>query len=53
VIPASTLALLVFGQVSASEAARMARLDVNTPEALYLWDKTMRTRYRPACADNF
>ncbi|HEY91410.1 MAG TPA: GNAT family N-acetyltransferase [Dehalococcoidia bacterium] len=53
VMPVSTLALLVFGQVNASEAARMARLDVNKQEALPVWDKTMRTRYRPACSDSF
>ena len=52
-MPISTLAMLVFGQLSASEAARMARLDVGDDSALSLWDKVMRTKYRPACADNF
>jgi predicted acetyltransferase len=52
-MPVSTLAMLMFGQISASEAARMARLDVGDGSALPLWDKVMRTRYRPACADDF
>jgi len=53
VMPVGTLAMLVFGQISATEATRMQRLDVNQPEALPLWDNAMRTRYRPACADGF
>jgi predicted acetyltransferase len=52
-IPVSTLAMLVFGQISATEAARMVRLDVLDPAALPTWDKTMRTLYRPHCADLF
>ena len=52
-MPVSTLAMLMFGQMSASEAARMARLDVSDGSALPLWDKVMRTKYRPACADTF
>ncbi|MFC1976855.1 enhanced intracellular survival protein Eis [Chloroflexota bacterium] len=52
-MPVSTLAMLVFGQISATEAARMARLDVLEPPALPTWDKTMRTMYRPHCADLF
>ena len=53
VMPVSTLALLAFGQVSASHAASMGRLDANDPDALPKWDKTMRTRYRPSCPDGF
>lgn len=52
-MPVSTLAMLMFGQISASEAARMARLDVHDESALTLWDRVMRTKYRPACADMF
>jgi predicted acetyltransferase len=52
-MPVSTLAMLMFGQISASEAARMARLDVEDNSALPLWDKVMRTKYRPFCADGF
>lgn len=52
-MPISTLALLAFGQVSATEAARMGRLDVYKPEALTVWDNVMRTLYKPACPDMF
>jgi predicted acetyltransferase len=52
-MPVSTLAMLVFGQLSTTEAARMGRLDVNDPGALSIWDEVMRTKYRPACADMF
>lgn len=52
-VPVSTLAMLVFGQISATEAARMERLDVLDADALPVWDKTMRTMYRPFCADRF
>lgn len=52
-MPVSTLAMLVFGQISATEAARMGRLDVLEPGALSLWDRVMRTDYRPFCADYF
>ena len=52
-IPISTLAMLVFGQISATEAARMVRLDVLDHDALSTWDKVMRTLYRPHCADGF
>jgi predicted acetyltransferase len=53
VMPVSTLAMLVFGQISATEAARMARLEVNEPDTLPMWDRTMHTRYRPICTDMF
>ncbi len=53
VMPVSTLAMLVFGQISATEAARMARLEANEPDALPMWDRTMHTRYRPICTDGF
>ncbi len=53
VMPVSTLAMLLFGQISASEAARMGRLDFVDESAVCLWDRVMRTKYRPACADMF
>ena len=53
VMPVSTLALLIFGQLSATEAARMGRLEARQPGALPLWDSIMRTRYRPSHADFF
>lgn len=52
-MPASTLSLLYFGQVSATEAARMGRVDVNDTNSLHIWDSIMSTRYKPACADGF
>jgi len=53
VMPVSTMAMLLFGQISATEAARMGRLDVHDQGALPLWDRVMRTSYRPFCADMF
>ena len=53
VMPVSTLALLVFNYVSASQSARMGHLDVHAPEALVTWDAAMQTVYRPFCADHF
>lgn len=53
VMPISTLAMLIFGHISASEAARMGRLDVNEDSTLPMWDKVMRTKYRPFCDDIF
>lgn len=53
IMPISTLAMLVFGQISAGEAARMKRLDAPAPEALSKWDRMMRTMYRPFCGDIF
>ena len=45
------LVMLVFGHISASEVARMGRLDVNEDSALPMWDKVMRTKYCPFCDD--
>lgn len=52
-LPVHTLAMLAFGQISATDAARMGRLDADDPAALDSWDAVMRTRYRPYCADHF
>lgn len=52
-MPVQTLAMLLFGQVSATEAARMGRLDAHEPEALPAWDAALRTAYRPYCPDQF
>ena len=52
-LPVTTLAMLLFGQISATEAARMDRLDAHDEGALERWDAALRTRYRPFCADNF
>jgi predicted acetyltransferase len=52
-MPIGTLGLLYFGQLSASQAALMGRLDVLEPGSLPTWDKVMSTVYQPACANNF
>ena len=52
-MPISTLAMLLFGQISATEAARMGRLDVRDTGELCTWDHVMHTKYRPFCADLF
>jgi predicted acetyltransferase len=49
----NTLAMLVFNQISATEAVRMGRAACHDPRALARWDAALRTRYRPFCADNF
>jgi predicted acetyltransferase len=52
-MPVQTLSMLLFGQISATDAARMGRLDAHDQSALDRWDLVMRTRYRPYCADQF
>lgn len=52
-MPISTLPMLLFGQINASEAARMGRLDVYKKAALSTWDMLSSTTYRPFCADFF
>jgi predicted acetyltransferase len=52
-MPVSTLAMLLFGQISASEAARMNRLEAINESTLSMWDSVMLTKYRPFCADFF
>ncbi|MDD5191359.1 MAG: sterol carrier protein domain-containing protein, partial [Dehalococcoidales bacterium] len=52
-LPVSTLAMLLFNQITATESMRMHRLDANEPEALKDWDRVMQTLYKPACVDNF
>ncbi len=52
-MPISTLVMLLFGQINASQAARMGRLDVHREAALSTWDTLLQTQYRPFCADFF
>jgi hypothetical protein len=52
-MPISTLAMIVFGQINATEAARMGRLDVHDARSLSAWDDVMRTKYPLFCADEF
>lgn len=51
--PISTMAQLLFGQISATEAWRMGRLESADPRALARCDALLRTAYRPFCADHF
>lgn len=49
----NTLAMLIFGQLTATRAARMGRLDLHDTRALPRWDAALRTKYAPFCADAF
>lgn len=49
----NTVAPLLFGHLSASQAARMGRLTANDASALPRWDALLRTRVPPACANGF
>ena len=48
-----TLAMLLFGQISATEAARAGKLDVHDESALARWDKTLRTIHKPFASDHW
>ena len=48
-----TFAMLLFGQLRATVAARAGRVGVHDAGALAAWDASLATRYAPACADNF
>ena len=48
-----TFAMLLFGQLRATVAARAGRVGVHDTGALAAWDASLATRYAPACADNF
>lgn len=52
-MPVATLAPLLFGQFTASQAARMGRVTVHDPDALGRWDALLRTEFPPACGDHF
>ena len=52
-LPADTLAMLVFGQIDATRAADIGRLTVHKPDRLAVWDRLLRTRHKPFCADFF
>jgi len=49
----NTLAMLIFGQITATEAARAGRIGVYDAAALRRWDDALRTRYAPFCSDHF
>ena len=52
-LPVSTLAMLLFGQISVTAAADMGRLDAHDLTALNRWDALFAIRHRPFCADHF
>lgn len=49
----NTFAMLLFGQISATRAARAGRLGVHDARALPAWDLALATRHAPFCADHF
>ncbi|MDZ7727628.1 MAG: GNAT family N-acetyltransferase [Dehalococcoidia bacterium] len=49
----NSLAMLLFGQVTATQLARYGRTGVHDPAALPRWDAALATRHAPFCADNF
>ena len=48
-----TLAMLLFGHITASQAARYGKLTVHNPDALPTWDRTLRVKFRPFTADHW
>lgn len=53
IMPIATVAPLVFGHFTTSQAARMGRLGVYDHSALSRWDTLLRTEQPPGCADEF
>jgi len=51
--PIGTLAQLLYGTLSATEAWRMGRLASDAPEKLRDVDRLLATAYRPWCPDHF
>lgn len=49
----SSLAQLLFGQVSPSRAVRIGRAEASPDAPLVLWDAMFRTDYAPFCPDGF
>jgi len=52
-MPVDTLAMLLFGQITPTQAARMGRLTAVDQDAQVRWDHMMQTGYRPFCPDFF
>jgi hypothetical protein len=50
---ANTLAMIAFGQVTATQAADFGRVGVHDGAALPRWDAAFKTRHAPFCADSF
>ncbi len=53
VMPVDTLSMLLFGQISPSEAVRMGRAAAVGTGDLTLWDRVMQTRHKAFCPDFF
>jgi hypothetical protein len=49
----STLAQLVFGQISLSRAVRYGRAEATPATDLTMYDNIFRTNYAPFCPDGF
>ncbi len=49
----STLGLLLFGTLSASQLVRIGRAEASPDAPLELWDAMWRTKYAPFCPDGF
>ncbi len=47
----NSLGMLLFGQISATRAMRMGRLDAAREDAIAKYDRLLITEYKPFCAD--
>ncbi|MFC1837960.1 enhanced intracellular survival protein Eis [Thermodesulfobacteriota bacterium] len=47
----NSFAMMLFGQITATKAMRMGRLDVMKEDSLTRYDRLLRTEYMPICAD--
>jgi predicted acetyltransferase len=52
-LSANTLAMILFGQISTSEAVRAGRIDLHDATKLPAWDATFKTRWAPFTPDNW
>ncbi len=53
VLPVETLAMLLFGQITATQAVRMGRMTITEEKHLSTWDRLFATRQKPFCPDFF
>jgi len=53
VLPVETLAMLLFGQITPSQALRMGRMNMKDNKTLDLWDRLFSTQHKPFCPDFF
>ena len=52
-MPVDTLAMLIFGQISPTQAVRMGRAEAFEGCDLFKWDRVMQTRHKAFCPDFF